>query len=62
MFIQTGQDKDIRKKFPNYNRKQSDIIFEGGLDKGTTFYGSFLVEIDNHVYKFEDGEYIKQIK
>ena len=62
LFIQDGQDKDIRKKFPNYDREKSEIIAEAGLDKGKTFYGSFLVKIGKHYYRFEDGEYIKQIK
>ena len=60
--IQSGQDNDIRKKFPNYDKDSSEIIAEGGNDTGKTFHGSFLVRIGKHYYKFEDGEFVKQVK
>jgi hypothetical protein len=61
--ITDGQDKDIRKQFPDYNRDKSYVEAEAGLDKGTTFYGAFLVKIHGKGwYKFEDGELIKKVK
>lgn len=62
MTIQPGQDKDIRKAFPNYDKENSEIIAEGGNDNGETFRGSFLVKIGKSVYRFDDGKFIKKVK
>ena len=63
LFIQDGQDKDIRKEFPDYDREKSEISAEAGNDTGKTFYGSFLVYIYRKgYYKFEDGKLIKKVK
>lgn len=63
LHIQDGQDNDIKKEFPDYDRSKSEIISEGGNDNGETFRGSFLVNIHGKgVYKFEDGKLIKKVK
>ena len=62
MFIQNGQDQDIRKVFPNYDREKSHVVFEFGLDKKTTFYGDFIVKIYRQGrYRFSDGKMVKKI-
>lgn len=60
--ITEGQHQDILKSFPDYNREKSEVLAEGGLDKGTTFMGDFLVRIfrKGH-YKFSDGKLIKKV-
>lgn len=62
MNIQAGQDKDIKKKFPNYDKETSSIVAEGGNDNGETFRGSFLVQIGKSTYKFKDGEFVNKVK
>lgn len=63
MNIQTGQNKNIKQYFPDYNLNKSQIIAEGGCDNGETFFGSFLVKIYRRgVYRFNDGKLIKKIK
>ena len=63
LHIQDGQDKIIKKEFPEYDRSKSEVIAEGGSDTGETFSGSFLVKIHGKgVYKFEDGKLIKKVK
>jgi hypothetical protein len=62
MNIQTGQNKDIQKVFPTYNREKSHIVAEGGNDNNDTFKGEFLVKIyKNGVYKFSNGILIKKV-
>ncbi len=59
MEAQQGQINDIKKSIPT--AKNIEIIAEGGLDKGNTFYGSFLAKVDGKYYKFEDGKLIKEV-
>lgn len=59
MKAQQGQINDIKKSIPT--AKNIEIIAEGGVDKGKTFYGAFLAKVDEKYYKFEDGELIKEI-
>lgn len=61
--ITSGQDKDIKKSFPDYDKEKSHIVSEGGNDNGETFKGSFLVQIHKKgVYKFTDGKLDKKVK
>lgn len=61
--ITDGQDKVIKKEFPEYNREKSHIEAEGGNDTGETFKGDFLVKIfGKGYYKFSDGKLIKKVK
>ena len=63
MNITNGQHEDIKKVFPSYNREKSYVIAEAGLDKGTTFYGAFIVKIYyKGTYRFEDGKLEKKVK
>lgn len=63
MNITNGQDKDIRKFMPDYNKEKSSVIAEAGNDNGDTFKGSFLVKIYRKgVFRFTDSKMTKKIK
>jgi hypothetical protein len=63
LHIQKGQNEDILKYFPAYNKEESTIIAEGGCDNGKTFLGRFLVKIYRKgVYRFDDGKLTKKVK
>lgn len=57
---QKGQKQVITKYFPD--AQNIEILAEGGVDVGSTFYGDFVAKIDNHYYTFSDGQLNKKIK
>lgn len=63
MFIQSGQLRDVQKRFPSTTKDDCKVVMEFGNDKGTHFDGNFIVSIKRKgVYRFENGEFVKRVE
>ena len=59
---QQGQLNDLHNLLKiNVSSQNVEIIVEAGLDKGKTFYGTFMAKVNNKHYTITDGELIKTI-
>ena len=59
MWLQPGQEADIRNALGNVDLSKAKVVAEAGSDGKTTFNGEFLVAIGNKAYKFQNGKLVK---